>query len=89
MARIKPFKGIRPPQELVEQVASLPYDVMNSEEARQMAEGNPHSLLHITKAEIDFEPGIDEHGDDVYNRSRSNFDNFQATEVLVQDEEEY
>ena len=54
MAKIKPFKGIRPPQELVEQVASLPYDVMNSEEARQMAEGNPHSLLHITRSEIDY-----------------------------------
>jgi len=89
MAKIKPFKGIRPPQELVEQVASLPYDVMNSDEARQMAEGNPYSLLHITRAEIDFEPGIDEHSEEVYNKSRENFDNFQATGILEQDPEEY
>lgn len=89
MAKIKPFKGIRPPQELVEQVASLPYDVMNSEEARKMAENNPHSLLHITRAEIDFEPGIDEHGEEVYNKSRENYDNFVANDILQQDPEDY
>ena len=89
MAKIKPFKGIRPPQELVEQVASLPYDVMNSEEARQMAEGNPHSLLHITRSEIDFAPGIDEHSDEVYDKSRENYDNFLATEILQQDANDY
>ena len=54
MAVIKPFKGIRPPQELVEQVASRPYDVLNSEEAREEAKGNEKSLYHIIKPEIDF-----------------------------------
>lgn len=54
MAIIKPFKGIRPPQDLVEQVASRPYDVLNSEEARAEAEGNEKSLYHIIKPEIDF-----------------------------------
>ena len=59
--RIKPFKGIRPPKELVEQVSSRPYDVLNSEEARQEAAGNAMSLYHIIKPEINFEPGTDEH----------------------------
>ena len=61
MAIIKPFKGIRPPQNLVEQVASRPYDVLNSEEARAEAEGNEKSLYHIIKPEIDFPVGTDEH----------------------------
>ena len=61
MARIKPFKGVRPPKELVEQVASRPYDVLNSEEARNEAAGNEKSLYHIIKPEIDFAPGTDEH----------------------------
>ena len=61
MAIIKPFKGIRPPQNLVEQVASRPYDVLNSEEARAEAEGNEKSLYHIIKPEIDFPVGMDEH----------------------------
>ena len=54
MARIKPFKGIRPPKDLIEQVASRPYDVLNSEEAREEAKGNENSLYHIIKPEIDF-----------------------------------
>ena len=57
MAKIKPFKGLRPPKEMVEQVASRPYDVLNSEEARQEAQGNEKSLYHIIKPEIDFAPG--------------------------------
>ena len=61
MAKVKPFKGVRPPRELVEEVASRPYDVLNSEEARKEAEGNEKSLYHIIKPEIDFEPGFDEH----------------------------
>ncbi|MBK7094832.1 MAG: DUF1015 domain-containing protein [Saprospiraceae bacterium] len=88
MAKIKPFKGIRPPSDLIEKVACLPYDVMNSEEARKMAEGNPYSLLHITKAEIDFPAGFDEHSEEVYSRSRENFIKFQREEVLLQDKDE-
>ena len=57
MAIIKPFKGVRPPKELVEQVASRPYDVLNSDEARKEAEGNEKSLYHIIKPEIDFPDG--------------------------------
>ena len=56
MAKVKPFKGLRPPREMVTEVASRPYDVLNSEEARKEAEGNPKSLYHIIKPEIDFPP---------------------------------
>lgn len=89
MAIIKPFKGIRPHKSIVSKVACLPYDVMNSEEARKMAEGNDFSLLHITKAEIDFAPGYDEHSPEVYGKSKENFDKFLEEGVLLQDPEEY
>ena len=88
MATVKPFKGIRPPQELVEQVASRPYDVLNSEEARQEAAGNEKSLYHIIKPEIDFEPGTDEHDPRVYPKAAENFQMFQDKGWLVQDEQE-
>ncbi|MDE5850903.1 MAG: DUF1015 domain-containing protein [Muribaculaceae bacterium] len=88
MAKVKPFKGVRPPKHLVEQVASRPYDVLNSEEARKEAEGNEKSLYHIIKPEIDFEPGFDEHHPDVYDKAVENFMNFQEKGWLVQDEKE-
>ena len=88
MATVKPFKGIRPPQALVEQVASRPYDVLNSDEARQEAEGNEKSLYHIIKPEIDFEPGTDEHDPRVYQKAAENFQMFQDKGWLVQDEQE-
>lgn len=86
MAIVKPFKGIRPPKEIVQKLACLPYDVMNSDEARKMSEGNPYSLLHITKAEIDFEPGIDEHSEAVYQKSLENFKMFQEKGYLKKDQ---
>ncbi len=88
MAVIKPFKGIRPPRNLVEKVASRPYDVLNSEEARSEAEGNPMSLYHIIKPEIDFEPGTDEHDEKVYQKAVENFKMFRQEGWLVQDETE-
>lgn len=88
MAVIKPFKGIRPPQNLVEKVASRPYDVLNSEEARVEAAGNPMSLYHIIKPEIDFEPGTDEHDEKVYAKAVENFTKFRNEGWLVQDETE-
>ncbi len=88
MARIKPFKGVRPPREMVTEVASRPYDVLNSEEARMEAEGNPKSLYHIIKPEIDFEPGTDEHDPKVYDRAVENFNAFQEQGWLIQDEKE-
>jgi uncharacterized protein (DUF1015 family) len=88
MAVIKPFKGIRPPQNLVEKVASRPYDVLSSEEARAEAEGNPMSLYHIIKPEIDFAPGTDEHEEKVYAKAAENFAKFRKEGWLVQDEVE-
>lgn len=89
MAKVKPFKGIRPPRELVTEVTSRPYDVLNSEEARAEAEGNCKSLYHIIKPEIDFEPGTDEHDPRVYDKAVENFKKFQDNGWLVQDEEEH
>ncbi len=88
MARVKPFRGVRPPKELVEEVASRPYDVLNSEEARKEAEGNEKSLYHIIKPEIDFEPGFDEHDPRVYDKAVENFRKFQEKGWLVQDSKE-
>ena len=88
MAIIKPFKGIRPPKDLVEQVASRPYDVLNSEEARKEAEGNEKSLYHIIKPEIDFPVGTDEHDACVYDKAAENFAIFQEKGWLVQDDKE-
>lgn len=89
MAKVKPFKGIRPPKEFIEEVASRPYDVLNSEEARVEAEGNPKSLYHIIKPEIDFEPGTDEHDPKVYDKAVENFRAFRERGWLVQDEQEH
>lgn len=88
MAKVKPFKGVRPPKSMIEEVASRPYDVLNSEEARKEAEGNPKSLYHIIKPEIDFEPGTDEHDPKVYDKAVENFKMFQEKGWLVQDEKE-
>ena len=71
MVRIKPFKGIRPPKELAKEVASRPYDVLNSVEAK--AEATERSLLHIIKPEIDFDPIADEHSQEVYDKAVENF----------------
>ena len=86
--KIKPFRGIRPTMELVEQVSSRPYDVLNSEEARKEAEGNAKSLYHIIKPEINFEPGTDEHDPRVYDAAVEQFKLFKANGWLVQDAEE-
>ena len=88
MAKVKPFKGLRPPRELVEEVVSRPYDVLNSEEACKEAEGNEKSLYHIIKPEIDFEPGTDEHDPKVYDKAVENFKKFQANGWLVEDDKE-
>ena len=89
MAIVKPFRGIRPPKEFVTEVASRPYDVLNSDEARHEAEGNPRSLYHIIKPEIDFGPGTDEHDPRVYGKARENFDMFQKKGWLVQDSKDH
>jgi len=89
MATIKPFKGIRPPKELIEQIESRPYDVLNSEEAREEAKGNEKSLYHIIKPEIDFEVGASEYDPRVYEQAAKNFKKFQEKGWLVQDEKDH
>lgn len=88
MAILKPFRGLRPPKELAKDVASRPYDVLNSVEAKIEAEGNPKSLLHIIKPEIDFPDGTDEHSEPVYQIAVENFKLFKEKGWLVQDEED-
>nr|MBA3706771.1 DUF1015 domain-containing protein [Bacteroidota bacterium] len=88
MAILKAFKGIRPPKEIVQALASRPYDVLNSKEARVEAKGNEVSLLHITKPEIDLPETLDEHDEQVYAKARENFEKFQKNDWLVQDEKE-
>ncbi|HUS87330.1 MAG TPA: DUF1015 family protein [Bacteroidales bacterium] len=87
MAIIRPFRALRPPREIAKEVACLPYDVMNSEEAIKMVEGKERSLLYITRSEIDLPEGTDVHSEEVYEKSVSNFRKWQSNGWLVQDEE--
>lgn len=87
MVKIKPFRGIRPPQQFAAEVASRPYDVLNSVEAKQ--EATERSLLHIIKPEIDFDPIADEHSDEVYQKAMENFRLWKERGWLMQDEQEY
>lgn len=86
MSIVRAFKAIRPLPSLAEQVAALPYDVMNSAEARMMVDGNPHSFLHVDKAEIDLDPSIDLYDTRVYEKARDNLNQMIADGVFVQDE---
>lgn len=86
MAVIKPFKGFRPPVEFVRDVASRPYDVLNSHEARKEVEGNPHSFLHVVKPEVDLPEDVDHYSDEVYNKGRENLDRLIAEGFFLQDE---
>jgi uncharacterized protein (DUF1015 family) len=85
MAVVKPFRGLRPPSALAKDLACLPYDVMNTEEARKMAKGKVCSLLHITRSEIDLPAETDTHSEIVYNKSVENFKKWQKNGWLVQD----
>ena len=88
MAKVKPFRGVRPPKEYVEKVASKPYDVLSSEEARAEAGDNEMCLYQIIKPEIDFEPGTGEHEPKVYDKAVENFKKFQDKGWLVQDDQD-
>ncbi len=87
MAIVKPFRGLRPPKEIVEELSCLPYDVMNSEEAARMADGKEKSLLHVTRAEIDCPTGTDVHASTVYHKAVENFQAFRAKGWLREDPE--
>ncbi|HPJ55014.1 MAG TPA: DUF1015 family protein, partial [Bacteroidales bacterium] len=86
MVKIKPFAALRPPVPLVEEVAARPYDVLNSAEAK--AEAGEKSLLHITKPEIDFDPLIDEHSTQAYDKAVANFRLWQERGWLIRDPRE-
>jgi uncharacterized protein (DUF1015 family) len=86
MAVVKPFRGLRPPRDIVKELACLPYDVMNTTEAAEMARGKETSLLHITRAEIDLPPDTDVHSEEVYKKSAHNFALWQKKGWLVQDD---
>jgi len=86
MSQIKPFRAYRPKAELASRVASVPYDVINTAEARQLAEGNPYSFLHVCRPEIDLPEGVDEHEDRVYATGAANLKKFIADGILTQED---
>src|SRR5689334_11012762 len=83
---IKPFKALRPKKDLAKQVASPPYDVLSSAEAKQEASGKPYSFLHITKSEIDLPDNIDTHSQQVYDKAKENLQSFQQKNILFREE---
>src|SRR6266850_554728 len=85
MAIIKPFAALRPKPELAAQICELPYDVMSSDEARQIAAGNPLSFLHVSKPEIDLPPSTDIYSREVYAKGKENFDRLIRDGALIQD----
>lgn len=89
MAVIRAFKAVRPVPEFAAKVAALPYDVMNSEEAREMVEGNPYSFLHVDKAEIDLDPSVDIYDSRVYEKARDNLNDMIEQGIFVRDEKPY
>ena len=89
MAILKAFKGLRPPQNIVKDLASRPYDVLNSKEARVEADGNKYSLLHIIKPEIDLEEGVNLYSQEVYNKAKSNLEAFKSQGWLAKDDKDH
>ena len=87
MAVIRPFRALRPPTERAQEVASVPYDVVNTDEARALANGNPLSFLHVSRPEIDLPDGTDIHSDAVYRKAVENFEKLIATCPLEKEAE--
>lgn len=85
MARIEPFRGVRPRKDIAHLVAAPPYDVLSSDEARELATGNPYSFLHVGKPEIDLPPGTDLYSDAVYAKGKENFDRFLSEGTIARD----
>ena len=85
--KVKAFPALTPAAGKADQVASVPYDVVNTAEARALAEGNPHSFLHVLRAEIDFPDGTDPYGDEIYAKAKANFEQLQADGMLVREPE--
>jgi uncharacterized protein (DUF1015 family) len=87
MATVRPFRAFRPRPDVAPRVASPPYDVINTTEARRLAEGNPWSFLHVSRPEIDLPEGTDEHADEVYAKAHENLESLVREGVLAQDAE--
>jgi uncharacterized protein (DUF1015 family) len=87
MTVLRKFKAWRPKKSLEQHVASYPYDVISSDEARQLAEGNPYSFLHVVKPEIDLPLGTDLYSQSVYDKAKANFEKFKNEKILIQEEE--
>ena len=85
--KVKAFPALVPAPGKAPAVASVPYDVVNTEEARELAEDNEHSFLHVVRPEIDFPPGTDPYGDEIYAKSKSNLEMLQEEEYLVREPE--
>jgi uncharacterized protein (DUF1015 family) len=85
MALVRPFRALRPRPELAAQIAAVPYDVVNTAEARALAAGNPHSFLHVSRAEIDLADGTNPYSDDVYTRAWETFEAFRSSWLVQED----
>src|SRR6478672_777149 len=88
MASVLPFKALRPQPQFAKQVASRPYDVLNSTEAKVEAQGNPNSFLHITKSEIDLSENVDHYSSEVYEKAKENLSAFIKRDVLFKEDKE-
>src|SRR6056297_2793408 len=88
MVKIKGLKAFRPKQELCEKIASKPYDVLNSQEAREAARGNPYSFLHVVKSEIDLPPDVDHYDKRVYQKAAENLEKMKEKEWLIEEDQE-
>ena len=86
MAKIKPFRGLRPRPDVAAKIASKPYDVLNSEEARELAKDNPLSFLRVVKAEVDFDPSVNSHSEQVYQKGAANLKQLQIDGLMIQDD---
>lgn len=86
MARVEPFRGVRPAKDFVTKVSSPPYDVLSSSEAKELTKDNPYSFLRVIKPEVDLPDGVDLYSDEVYAKARENFDYFRKDGILIQDE---
>ena len=85
MAVLRPFKAVRPREDMAARVAALPYDVMTSAQAREMVKGNPYSFLHVDRAETDLDPSVDIYSEEVYEKAASNLHRLKEDGILVQD----
>ncbi len=87
MATVRPFRALRPHPDFAQQVASVPYDVIDSAEARELAEGRPNTFLHVVRPEIDLPEGIDEHADEVYEKGAENLARFAESSTFLEEDE--